>query len=247
MRHNAGVAREEWIPIVQHRLADMGLEGHEDHEPKHAVVIKPLADGTFAVDVQRGLVIEPKGQNEWVIVPREPEGRVDIAHLTDEAIAKSFAYVHANAVDLVKFGGNLVASTVRAVFLFGLTLMVAAYLMLTRERIFGFLYSLVRPTDRAAASNLTARIDQGLAGVVRGQLIICVINGGLTAVGFALVGLKYWPVLALFATVLSLIPIFGVIISSVPAVAVALTEDVGTAIFVLAWIVVIHQIGRRTC
>jgi predicted PurR-regulated permease PerM len=242
MRHNAGVAREEWIPIVQHRLADMGLEGHEDHEPKHAVVIKPLADGTFAVDVQRGLVIEPKGQNEWVIVPREPEGRVDVAHLADEAIAKSFAYVQANAVDLVKFGGNLVASTVRAVFLFGLTLMVAAYLMLTRERIFGFLYSLVRPTDRAAASNLTARIDQGLAGVVRGQLIICVINGGLTAVGFALLGLKYWPVLALFATVLSLIPIFGVIISSVPAVAVALTEDVGTAIFVLAWIVVIHQI-----
>jgi predicted PurR-regulated permease PerM len=49
-------------------------------------------------------------------------------------------------------------------------------------------------------------------------------------------------VLALFATVLSLIPIFGVIASSVPAVAVALTQNMGTAFFVLAWIIVIHQI-----
>jgi predicted PurR-regulated permease PerM len=49
-------------------------------------------------------------------------------------------------------------------------------------------------------------------------------------------------VLSLFATALSLIPIFGVIVSSVPAVAVALTQNFGMAVVVLAWIIVIHQI-----
>jgi predicted PurR-regulated permease PerM len=243
MRHNAAVVRAEWIPVAQQRLSDLGLAGKEgDREHAPAIVVKPLADGTYAVDVARGIVIEPKGQNEWLIAPREPEGRVDLAHLTDEAIAKSFAYVHANAVDLLKFGGNLVASSVRVVFLFGLTLMIAAYLMITRERIFAFLSSLVKKDARPSFDALVVRIDHGLAGVVRGQLIICVINGGLTAIGFALIGLKYWPILALFATVLSLIPIFGVIISSVPAVMIALTQDLGTAIFVLVWIIVIHQI-----
>ena len=244
MAHNAAVARAELIPVAQQRLTELGLAGKApaEHETKPAIIVRPEPDGSYAVDVGRGVVIEPKGQDAWIVVPREPEGRMDLAHLSDEAIAKSFAYVHANAVDLVKFGGNLVASSARAIFLSGLTLMLAAYMILTREKIFGFFASLVQPNSRDAFGELLTRIDAGLAGVVRGQLLICVINGALTAVGFALVGLKYWPVLALFATVLSLIPIFGVIVSSVPAVAIGLTQNVGTAFFVLAWIIVIHQI-----
>jgi predicted PurR-regulated permease PerM len=89
---------------------------------------------------------------------------------------------------------------------------------------------------------LARRIDDGLSGVVRGQLVICGINGVLSAIGFAMVGLKYWPVMALIAAVFSLVPIFGSIASSVPAVAVGLTQGLGTATFVLAWIVGIHQL-----
>ena len=44
------------------------------------------------------------------------------------------------------------------------------------------------------------------------------------------------------ATVLSLIPIFGSIISAIPAVALGLTQSMGTAVFVLVWIIGIHQI-----
>jgi predicted PurR-regulated permease PerM len=77
---------------------------------------------------------------------------------------------------------------------------------------------------------------------VRGQLIICLVNGSLSAVGFGLAGLKYWPTLALVATVFSLIPIFGTVLSSVPAVAIGLTQGFGTALFVLLWIIGIHQL-----
>jgi predicted PurR-regulated permease PerM len=61
-------------------------------------------------------------------------------------------------------------------------------------------------------------------------------------VGFAIVGLKYWPVMAIVAAVFSLVPIFGSIASAVPAVAVGLTQGLGMAVFVLAWIVGIHQL-----
>jgi predicted PurR-regulated permease PerM len=114
--------------------------------------------------------------------------------------------------------------------------------MLTREKILSFFTSLVRPSSRPAFESLLARIDRGLSGVVRGQLIICLINGILSAIGFAIIGLKYWPVLALVAAVFSLIPIFGSIVSAVPAVAIGLTQGIGTAAFVLAWIVGIHQL-----
>jgi predicted PurR-regulated permease PerM len=78
--------------------------------------------------------------------------------------------------------------------------------------------------------------------VVRGQLLICAINGVLSAVGFAFIGLKYWPVMALLAGVFSLVPIFGSIASSIPAVAVGLTQSLPTAAMALGWILGVHQL-----
>jgi predicted PurR-regulated permease PerM len=49
-------------------------------------------------------------------------------------------------------------------------------------------------------------------------------------------------VLAIVATIFSIVPIFGAIMSSIPAVVVALTQSLGSAVFVLAWIIGIHQI-----
>ena len=159
-----------------------------------------------------------------------------------DAVGKSFAYAQHNALELARIGRDIVTGISRVFFIFGITLMLGAYTMLTRERIVGFFASLWRPPQRPDFQRLVTRIDRGLSGVVRGQLIICLLNGLLSAIGFAIVGLKYWPVLALVATVLSLIPIFGSIASSIPAVALGLTQSVGTAAFVLIWIVGVHQL-----
>jgi predicted PurR-regulated permease PerM len=55
-------------------------------------------------------------------------------------------------------------------------------------------------------------------------------------------GLKYWVILAIVAGIMSLVPIFGSILSSIPAVVVGLTQDFWTALWVLLWIIGIHQI-----
>ena len=41
---------------------------------------------------------------------------------------------------------------------------------------------------------------------------------------------------------MSIIPIFGSILSTIPAVAIGLTQDVWTALWVLLWILGIHQV-----
>jgi predicted PurR-regulated permease PerM len=87
-----------------------------------------------------------------------------------------------------------------------------------------------------------ARIDRGLSGVVRGQMLICVVNGVFSALGFWIFDLKYWPILAILAGVMSLVPIFGSILSSIPIVAIALTQSFGVAVEVLLWILGIHQL-----
>jgi predicted PurR-regulated permease PerM len=88
-------------------------------------------------------------------------------------------------------------------------------------------------------------IDKGLSGAIRGQLLICVINGILTWIGLVLVGVKYPLILAILAGVMSLIPIFGSILSSVPIVLVALVSspsgiDLLKGLMTLGWIIGIH-------
>ena len=68
-------------------------------------------------------------------------------------------------------------------------------------------------------------IDRGLSGVIRGQLVICLINGVLTYIGLLLFQVKYPLLLAGIAAAMSLIPIFGSILSSVPIVAIALISS----------------------
>lgn len=252
--------RSEWVPEMQQRLRAAGLGGEgADADRQHRemrdrdgdgkedpqILARQRADGAFAIEIQGPITIQPNNAGGYVIEPlrdHDDKEPFDLDRLVAEFAGKSLAYAQHNAFELVKIGRDIISGVSRFFFIFGLTLMLAAYTMLTRDRLLGFFTSLVRPSGRPSFHVLLARIDRGLSGVVRGQLVICLVNGALSAVGFAIVGLKYWPVLALIATVLSLIPIFGSIASSIPAVALGLTQSFGTAVFVLAWIIGIHQL-----
>jgi predicted PurR-regulated permease PerM len=200
-------------------------------------------DGGYSVQLREPVDIVQDGPNRWRVVPSgpAPEG-FDVGKLLEDSTARFVTYVRRNAVELIKVGQALVAGVARGIFMLFMTLMVSAYLMLTRESILAFFKSLLPRRQRPEFERLLWRIDRGFSGVVRGQLIICVINGVLSALGFWLFGLKYWPVLAVVASVLSIIPIFGAILSSVPAVMIGLTQSFWTALSVLGWIVVVHQI-----
>ncbi len=248
------IAREAtntWVPAVTERLRAVGVAPQSPDEseapepaPTSAFVARPLPDGTIAIDVGNGVSVTPTKGGGWLVEPAHDrkEPPFDPNRLVADAVGRTFAYAQHNSLEVARAVRDLVARVSRAIFVFFITLMLAAYLILTRERIHAFFRSLVRPAGRASFDELLVRVDHGLAGVIRGQLVICIINGVLSAIGFAIVGLKYWPVMALIAAVFSLIPIFGSIASAVPAVVVGLTQGIGTAVFVLAWIVGIHQV-----
>jgi predicted PurR-regulated permease PerM len=245
----AAEARDHWGPAIADRMRAVGITPPaptaEAPPPAStsAFVARPQPDGSLAIDVGAGVVVT-ETKRGWLVEPA-PENRkaaFDPNQAIAEALGKSFAYAQQNSLEIARAVQGLVARISAVIFSFFITLMLAAYLMMTRERVEEFFRSLVHPDARAGFDALMARIDKGLSGVVRGQLVICGINGVLSAIGFALIGLKYWPVMALVAAVFSLVPIFGSIASAVPAVAIGLTQGLGTAAAVLAWIVGIHQL-----
>ncbi|MDP9036877.1 MAG: AI-2E family transporter [Myxococcota bacterium] len=249
-------ARNEWGPRMIERIRAFGLlppaatqeEPPADPTTASALVAHALPDGSLAIDVGAGVEIN-ETKKGWVIESARDrdrrdkrEGSFDPNRLVADAVGRTFAYAQRNSLMIALAVRDVVAGISRFVFVFFITLMLAAYLMVTRERIVTFFRSLVSPSRRPGFDALLTRIDEGLSGVVRGQLVICAINGVLSAIGFAVVGLKYWPVMALIAAVFSLVPIFGSIASAIPAVAIGLTQGLATGAIVLAWIVGVHQL-----
>src|SRR4051794_20424044 len=67
-------------------------------------------------------------------------------------------------------------------------------------------------------------IEVKVGGWVRGQLTLMLIIGLASAVGYFVIGVKYWPVLALFIGIAEAIPLVGPYIGTAPAVLIALTQ-----------------------
>jgi predicted PurR-regulated permease PerM len=252
MRDTPALARElstEWGPRFEDWLE--GILGRSSAPPPPLGVERPPAlevsrepDGSFRIEVGTGIDVVQHGPGHWRVGPAGPRATspVNVSELTTQGIDEFVGYVKRNALELVRIGHAVVRTVARGIFLLFMTLMVAGYIMHTRESIIGFFRSLVPMRSRIGFDRLLWRIDRGLAGVVRGQLLICLVNGVLSAIGFWMFDLKYWPILALVAGVMSIIPIFGSILSSIPAVLIGLTQGFWTALWVLLWIVGIHQV-----
>jgi predicted PurR-regulated permease PerM len=247
----ADQARDRWVPAITDRMRAVGLAPAAPPVPDtpepvatSAFIARPQADGSIAIDVGSGVNVVALKGGGWVLEPAGSKKEIpfDPDRIIADAVGRTFAYAQQNSLEVARAVRDLVAGISRAIFVFFITLMLSAYLILTRDRISSFFRSLVHSGRRESFDALLRRVDSGLSGVVRGQLVICCINGGLSAVGFAIVGLKYWPVMALVSALFSLVPIFGSIASAVPAIVVGLTQGIGTAAFVFAWIVGIHQL-----
>jgi predicted PurR-regulated permease PerM len=247
-------ARTEWLPAVDKKLAawsgqpatplpaDARADDAAPPEGPPPFRLNRLPDGSYEVRVTEGVQFREKREGVWHIEQVERSRGISSATLLRDGFDRAAMYLQENSFELLKIGREIVFGISRGIFTLCWSLMLAAYLMLTEERILGFFRDLWPPASRASFDRFLRRLDRGLSGVVRGQLVICVVNGVLSAIGFSLFGLKYWPILALVAGAMSVIPIFGSILSSVPVVAIGLTQSLVTAIGVLVWILGIHQL-----
>jgi predicted PurR-regulated permease PerM len=247
-------AREQWLPRLDRKLTswsgqppaptdlvpDDSVGPVDETPPPFRLVHKD--DGSFDVRVSEGVRFREKRDGVWEIEQVEKRRGISTAALLREGFDKGAAYLQENSVELIKIGREVIAAVSRGIFTLFMTLMLAGYMILTHEKILAFFKSLVSPPAQPSFDRFLDRLDRGLSGVVRGQLLICLVNGVFSAIGFSIFGLKYWPILSVVAAVMSLIPIFGSILSSVPAVAIGLTQSPATAFGVLAWIIGIHQV-----
>jgi predicted PurR-regulated permease PerM len=223
---------------------------HVPHEPPHGIILEPMPDGRYRVDL-RGMELEvqPAGNGKYVIAaPHSEETEIITGGKWERSIKKwmteRLKSTEGESNRALEYGQKFVTAVVTGIGRLFLVLMVAAFILVDLERIKGFVRSLVPESHQADYDKIVVGIDRGLSGVIRGQLVICLINGLFTWIGLKLFHVKYPLLLAGIASTMSLVPIFGSIMSSVPIVAIALISsgsfDITQGVKVLAWICGIH-------
>jgi predicted PurR-regulated permease PerM len=167
---------------------------------------------------------------------------LNLEQILQDGAAHLTALTREHLGDIVTVSRNIITSVLAGVFMMFFMLMVAAFFSIDAQAIVRYLTSLVPAEHSADARLLLERIDRALSGVVRGQVTICLVNGALTFVGLLLFGVKFAFLLATIATLFSLIPIFGTILSSVPIVLLAMADGFQKGLAILLWIVGIHAL-----
>jgi predicted PurR-regulated permease PerM len=239
------LSRPKPVPVVEESAPapDVALP------PGTAFTMTPLPDGGYAMQLApNGIDVKPQADGSFHV--QTVETRPEPASLEDKLrsfVKKTLLGLQDKLNDVVRLGQSLIVGFIRGIFLFFFTLMIGAFVLIDLEKVHGFLRSLFPANVRDDYDVIIAGIDRGLSGVIRGQLVICVINSLFTYVGLLTFGVKYKLILAMVAGLMSLIPIFGSILSSVPIVLVALVSgDEGIDIFrgvaMTLWIIGIHFI-----
>ncbi len=230
-------------------VEDLPAHPQEPAAPR-SILVEPLAEGRYRIDLESvTLEVRPVEGGKYIISPPATEETDPAQGGKWERSIKQWLKERLKSTEgesrrVFEYGQKFIGAIVSGIGRLFLVLMVGAFILVDLVRVQGFLRSLVPERYQPDYRRIVAGIDRGLSGVIRGQLLICIINGVLTGVGLWLFHVRYPLLLAVIASTMSLVPIFGSILSSVPIVAIALISsgnfDLGQGIKVLAWIIGIH-------
>jgi len=254
---------KDWLPRagawIDTHFAPEEVDPGDDLVPKaeepqapRAILVEPLAEGRYKINLDAvSLEVTPQ-ENGRLLIATPVQDVVDTGgggkweRSIKQWLATRLKSTEGESRRVLEYGQKFIAGVVFGIGRLFLVLMVAAFILIDLDRIQAFLRSLVPERYQGDYDRIYVGIDHGLSGVIRGQLLICLINGILTYIGLLIFKIKYPLLLAGIAATMSLIPIFGSILSSIPIVAVALISsgnfNLTKGLEVLAWIILIHLI-----
>lgn len=100
-------------------------------------------------------------------------------------------------------------SVLEVLLVFILAPLIALYLLIDLPHLRRDLINLVPPGNRDEMIDLGAKISRAMGGFFRGQLVVALIVGVLSSLGFRLINLPFWLVIGAIAGFFNLVPLVG--------------------------------------
>ncbi len=136
------------------------------------------------------------------------------------------------------FAGSLVSRFTE----WTLSFLLAYYFLRDRERLLLHLELAVPAALRRTALKMAHTVHDEIGTFLRGQMLISLIVAALSAVGLMLCGVHSFLALGLIIGIFNMIPYFGPLLGAVPAVLMALTQGVGTALLAALALFTVQQL-----
>lgn len=128
------------------------------------------------------------------------------------------------------------------IFSFVLIIVISFYLAVQEDGVSSFLRIITPVKHEKYIIDLWKRSQKKIGLWMQGQLLLAVIVGVLTYLGLSILGIENALLLALIAAIFELIPVFGPILSAIPAIGVALVQDgVTLGLVVMGFYLIIQQ------
>jgi predicted PurR-regulated permease PerM len=172
-------------------------------------------------------------------------GRLGVQTDLEQLKVRAAGAVEQGGTDVL---GNLVGTLAEAgaVMLdIVLALVISVYLLIDGPRFRSRSLALLPVQHRGKLLFLEDHISRVLGAYLRGQFTLAVIIGVAAGVGTALLGLPYAVVLGVLAGLFELVPMFGPILSVIPAAIVALFMPFPTVVWVLLFFLVVQQVENN--
>jgi predicted PurR-regulated permease PerM len=126
--------------------------------------------------------------------------------------------------------------------LFGIvaTFVIAFYYLMEKHLFKRLLLQNLQPETRERVNAVWNDVEMKVGQWLRGQLTLCVIIGVFAGIGYGIIGLRFWLLLALFAGITEIIPIIGPWIGGIPAFIVAMLDSWQKAIVIAIFLIMLQ-------
>lgn len=172
-------------------------------------------------------------------------GALDIPHYDDlkERITDSQGDLFADQLSQIT---DVTLSVLETIFLVILAPVIAFYLLIDLPTQRRTALELIPPQHRAEVAHVGRKLNRAVGGFLRGQVVVALIVGLMTATGFWLIDLPFWLLIGLIAGLLNIIPFVGPWVGGALGVMVALaTRDPQTAVWAALVAVIVQQIDNH--
>jgi predicted PurR-regulated permease PerM len=142
--------------------------------------------------------------------------------------------------------GEVTTGLLETVLVFFLAPVVAFYVLVDLPRVRQEAISLIPVAQKAEVLHVSRRLGGAIGGFLRGQVLVALIVGIMTSVGFRIIGLEFWLIIGMIAGFLNIIPFVGPWVGGFLGVLVGfVTADVTTALWAGLVALIVQQLDNH--
>lgn len=196
-------------------------------------------------DLNRLVEMIPQYTREIQAVVRDMQigyNRVPIPESIRQVIDETIAKVEEMAISAIRgFAGGII-SLFSQTFNLVLAPLLSFYLLLDYNRLGQYVLDFLPARARPELKSLGGEVDLVIRGFIRGNLLVAFLVAILAVAGMTLIGMDFPLLIGIMVGLTNFIPYFGAVISTIPAMLLALLKSKWLALYVLGMMVLIQQI-----